>query len=553
MIRPRNVQNVERQFTVYGRNLPNSSPTDKAGADGKPLEAVVVSKTVPADLSKVIGHRWSEPRQGNMRGLMFRHGDSNAAFIGAATADVIEESGGEEVQSIPIPCEIAGRFNEDNDEDVFRFTAEKDKTYCIEAIADRMRSPVDPLIVVEKIVRSADGAETLEVVTENDDLPSMFSVHGKDSINFNTVDAACRFTADADTDYQITLINQFGDGSDVHRYRLAVREPTPDFQLFAATERTLPTNRTGYACTPLLRKGARWGIRILCPRQDNFEGDIVIRALDLPAGVTCKPLTLSGTTDRGVLVVSADDTVKQWGGTIRIVGTAKPGDEEITREARFATLVWGHIFADSIRVRSRLTEEVPLGTNAFEEAPVIVEVAEDKEWEVTVGETLEIPIKVTEQLERVGNLTIEPYELFGMERGHPTVNIPAGKTEGTLSISFKPNGNFKVQPGRYQFALHATGVAKYRHNYAANVRTGADRRRIREVVEKLTASVDEAKASKETPKEELKALDDRLKAAKEAQKEIDKVAKDAGAKAVEKDTKFAAWSELITVVVKPKE
>lgn len=547
---------VATEFTVYGRNLPNGTLAEKRGIDGRALEAVRVTKTVPVDQTAVTGHRWSEPRQANMPGIQFRSGNSNSVMIGAASADVIEESAGDEVQSLPIPCEVIGRFHENNDEDSFRFTAEKGTTYCIEVIADRMQSPVDPIVVVEKIVVSADGAETLEAVAENDDLPSLFSVHGKDSINFDTVDSALRFTADADCDYRITLINQFGDGSDSHQYRLAIRQPTPDFRLFAATERTLATNRTGFACTPLLRKGARWGIRILCPRQDEFAGDIVVTAADLPPGVTCKPLTLSGKTDRGVLVVSADDSIENWGGTIRIVGTAETSAGTLTREARFTTLVWGHIFADSIRVRSRLTEEVPLGTNAAEVAPMIVSPAEEKVWEVEVGDKLEIPITLTEQLERVGNLTVEPYELFGMDRGHPTVNIPAGKTEGVLTINFKPNGNFKVEPGRYQFALHATGVAKYRQNESAGIRAAAELQRIQAIVAGLKADLDKAKAASEQGRTDasdkpIAKLEARLQSAMAAQKESEKIAKDAETRAAAKNTKFAAWSELITVRVQP--
>lgn len=571
-------------YTLYGRNLPGGSLNEDVILDRRMLESVEVEIELPDESTTPPGQHPGQPRQGLLRGFDYSYEGSNAVRIGFATAPLVKEIADQEVQSIAVPSEIAGRFDEADDEDVFRFGVQKGKTYCLETTADRMAFDVDPWIIVHRVTQADDGTQTLTQVAENDDMTSFFSVDGKDSINADTNDAAVTFTAEDGGEYQVTIVNRFGDGGAAHLYRLAVREPVPDFDLIATTERPLPTNRTGYSVTPHLRRAAKWGVRIVAPRQDGFDGDIVVTAEGLPDGVTARPLILSGTTDRGVLVLSADSAAGSWAGDIRIVGRAKIGDQELVRNARFATLVWGHIFSDSIRVRSRLAQRVPLSVNEHETAPVVMEVAEDREWSVEVGQKLDLPIRVTNH-SRKGTLTVEPHGLFGMLRSPPTVNIGEDATEATLSISFAPNGNFQVKPGRYQFALLGTGIAQYRRNLPASVRASAEKERIEALATELQAQADRAKTAADSAR---KALDDaRQKAAsateddkaalaeavKKAQTVFataDKSAKDAAAKVIRieavrkqvtasaanaersagaKDTSFAAWSDLITVVV----
>jgi len=575
-------------YTIYGRNLPGGSPSNIT-LNGQPLQSVQADIELPGTSSTPTSHHPGEPRQGMLRGFDYTYRDSNAVRIGFATAPVVIEESDQELQTISVPSEIAGRFDAADDEDVFRFTTEKGKTYCLEVIADRMASKVDPWIIVHRVTQAADGTQTLTQVAENDDLPTFFSVHGKESINADTNDAAVSFRSEDGGEYRVTIINQFGDGGVAHLYRLAVREPTADFDLIATTERPLPTGRTGYSVTPHLRQNAKWGIRIVAPRQDQFTGDIVVTAEDLPPGVSAQPLTLSGKTDHGILILSAADDVKSWSGDIRIVGKTQVGDRQLVREARFASLVWGHIFADSIRVRSRLTQRVPLSVNGSETAPVTIQPAADKEWTVEVGQKLELPIKVTNH-SRKGTLTLEPFELFGMLRSPPTVNVAEDATEATLTIPFTPNGNFQVKPGRYQFALLGTGIAKYRRNLPASQRANAEKQRFETLATTLQAELKQAQARAAEAKQSLELAKQKAAAAtpdskadleqavskaqaalaaadkaaqqtaatakrlEAARKRVAAAAQSAEKSATAKDSKFAAWSNLITVnVTEPKQ
>jgi len=561
-----------RSVTLHGQNLPDQVVEDRI--------------TLPKRLETPAGFFPGEPRQGVMPAVLFRYANANAVRIGFATAPVVLEDDGEATQDITVPSEVAGRFHHADDEDVYRFSGQKGKKYCIDVIADRMGFPVDPAVIVQRVDMDEQGNESWVTVAENDDMTSFFSVDGKDSINVDTCDAACVFQAQHDAVYQVTVFNQLGDGGPRHIYRLAVRPPTPDFQLIATTERPLATNRAGYSVTPQLRRGGKWGIRVLCPRQDEFEGDIVVTAEGLPPGVTAKPLVLTGKTDRGILVVAADMQAKAWAGDIRIVGRFGDGDRELVREARFASLVWGHIFADSIRVRSRLTQRVPLSVNPYEVAPVVIQTAQDRNWSVEVGQDLEIPVKVVDTGSRTGNLTVEPRGLFGMLRNPPTINVGEGNQQATLNISFRPNGNFKVAPGTYQFSLHGTGVAKYRQNVRAHDIALSEQTRLGTLEKGLSAALGAASAQLEETQARLEKLSQiaattavgdtvptkesevmaamkaveqakqlvsdvngRIKALEKVRTEIAKQVEATGKTAAEKNTNFAAWSDLITITV----
>lgn len=544
-------------YTVYGRNLPGGSLGNSVSLNGRKLESIEVEIQLPDVATPPDSFQPWKPRQGILNGHEFRLGNSNTVSIGFATAPVTLESAGKEIQSVSIPVEIAGQFNEPNEEDVYQFQATKGKTYCIEIIADRMKSEVDPYLEVFQITKTKEGKVSRKKVAENDDLPSFFSTDNKDAINFDTVDAAASFTADADGKYEVVVLNQFGGSSPAHVYRLAIREPTPDFQLLASTERTLPTSRTGYSVTPLLRRGANWGVRIVAPRQDGFTGDITVTAEGLPQGVTAKPLVLSGKTDRGVLVLSADPTANRWAGEIKIVGKAQIKNQQEVREAKFASLIWGHIFSDAIRVRSRLTTRIPLAVNEDEEAPVVITPSEDKIWTVELNQKLEIPIQLSGKGTRKGNLTIEPNELFGLLRSPPTVNIAENETEGTLVINFKPNGNFKIEPGQYQFALMGVGVTQYRHNVPASDAAAAEVKRLENLITTIKSDIELTKVTAEKSKsalEQVKQSADRLKRAETALTQATAKANSTQNKATATDNKFAAWSKLITVhVTKPVE
>ncbi len=569
------------KFTVFGHHLPGG--TWNAALK---LETAEVEIDVPAQAAAPVVFSGSKPSQATLRGFDYRLGGSNPYRIGFATAPVVVEDPKAASQTVSAPCEIAGRFDEGRDFDVFHFKGEAGKTYWLDVVCDRLKAPADPFIFVEKL-----GGEAPVRVAENDERRSYFSVDQLDATNLDSNDPALSFTADADADgeFQVTIVNQFATGGADHLYRLAIREATPDFELFALYERPLANGRAGWPATPVLRKGGTVALRIVAPRQDGFDGEITVTASGLPKGVSAHPLKMSGKVDEGLLIFSAAQNAENWAGPIEITGRAKIGEAEVTRQARSTALVWGVVFADAFRVRTKLDLETVLSVCGADTAPVEIATAGSQtEWSVEIGQKLEIPVKVTNLAGRKGSLTVQPEGLFGMLRSPPTASIAADATEGALTINFTKNGNFAVEPGTYQFSLQGTGIASYRINPQAVDRTNAEVKRIETLAAKLATESNEAKSAKDAAKSshdrakkeaaaasaEAKAelqkraaeakqnLDQATKAvaeieakskrAAQLQKEAQKRAKDAENRAKPKDEKFAAYSVPLTVVVKPK-
>ncbi len=575
------------RFTIYGRNLPGGSLASNTTVNGKALESLEVDLQVPQKSDAPHSFSSDTPRRALLPGFEYKVGNSNAVRIGYASAPVVKENPVIDKQKVTAPCEIAGRFDHAGDTDSFIFTAKKGTTYWLECISDQMATSADPFIMVEKISQDDKGKKNLSKVVDNDDPVSFFSKDNRDATNIDTLDAAINFTADQDADYQITLINQLAGGSPAHLYRLALRPAQHDFQVVTTTERVLADGRNGYPAAPLLRRSGSLAYRVAVPRQDGFEGDITIAATGLPKGVTSQALVLSGKSDRGFLVVKADANAAAWAGAIKIIGSATINGKTVNHEARNASLVWGYVFSDSTRVRSRFDLETVLSVTDKEITPAVVNPAENKTWTVELNQKLEIPIKVTDFGTRKGNLTVQMEGFPGMHRGHPKVTIAEKKTDGKLTIDFKPNGNFKIEPGRYQFILQGVGIAKYKNNPAAAALALTESKRLTDLTKKFTAAATQQKtllvqeqknldlakknaaaASDDTArtelnkktsaaqnkldavKKEVAAADARAKKSEQLRVSAEKNAKALETKAKEKDTEFASPSFPISVEVK---
>lgn len=589
---PAGIPGKKTKFTLYGRNLPGGSPGEGVKVNGKLLDSVQVEIQMPPVPTLPKSFTGNSPRKDLLPALEYRYKNSNSVRIGFATAPVVaEDSKKATPQKISLPCEIAGRFDAPGDADAFRFIAKKGTTYWIESISERMTASTDTVILLRKIGKDDKGKETVTAVSENDDRATYFGVDNRDATHADTNDAVLNFTADADAEYEIKFINNLGGGSPAHQYRLAIRMASPDFQILTTTEQniTASNGRAGYPTAQLLRRGGSIVYRVIAPRRDGFDGDIVVTAEGLPKGVTSSPLVLSGSTDSGFLTVVAAADAPVSAGPIKIVGRATVAGKEIVRASRNAGLVWGTIFSDSRRVRSRLDLETVLSVTDREIAPAMVNQSDSaKKWEVEINQKLEFPIKVVESGVRKGNLTVQVHGFPGMLRSPPNIAVAEKAKDGKLTIDFKPNGNFKVEPRRYQFVLQGIGIAKYQYNPGAIKTAQAERDRLGKLALVIAAEAKTAKEKIAPAEKELKTAKTTAASASEAEKAalakrvVDAQAKldaakkasvaadakskkavdyrtksgqavnTATAKAKEKDVKFAAFSLPISVEVKAK-
>jgi IS5 family transposase len=580
-----------RGFTFFGRNLPGGSLGGDWKWKGKPLETVEKQVAVPAEVSTHPDFDSAIPRQGILPAFKEGVDGSNQVKIGFATAPVTLEDRNLEEQKVPVPTEVAGRFDEPGDTDTFRIQAKKGQALWLEVVSHRLGVVADPFVMVEKVIKDEKGTETFTKVGENDDLESFYGRDSFDDLNADSLDPAMSFTADTDGEYRITLINQSAGGSPAHRYRLAIREAQHGFQLLIGTELTKTINNDAFPAAPLLRKGGSMVYRVLAFRNDGFDGDIEVIAKGLPPGVTAEPLVLSGNSREGFLTLWSTPDVKPWSGPIDIVGTAKVGGAEKTSIARPASILWGtRVFGNANQIRSRLDMETVLSVIDSETEPTRISVKGENTLEVVEGGTLEIPIQLTETGKRTGNLQIDVHGFPGLHRSPPQVAIPEKDKEGILKFPFVKSGNFDLSPGTYQFVLRGVGNRKYERNPAAVQRTAREHERLKALYEEYPKQVAASKAEQTTAEKELalakqkeaaaaddaarealkgataaaeKRVNDAVAAVKAREAALAKLktateaaAKEASAAATtakEKSNQFATFSQPITVVVKAKE
>ena len=302
------------RYTIYGRNLPGSTPSDLKTVDGRPLDRLEVEISLPSDplvarqlpIDSIV-----EPSESFLDAYAYRlptpRGDANPVNVFFATAPIAPEhepnNTPAQAQRLNPPCEIVGQFNPRGDQDWYTFDAKKGEIYRIDVYSQRMGLTTDPYLLIQRVTRNAKGVETASDVAEMDDpkpkvrqdrLETRYDVEGNDP--------SLRFKAPADGTYRLLVRDLYFEsrGNPRYVYRLAVRRESPDFRLVAVCEPPPdPENSNRIPVwTPLLHKGESTGVTVIADRRDGFAGAIHIAVEGLPAGVTCAGTTLGPSVQR---------------------------------------------------------------------------------------------------------------------------------------------------------------------------------------------------------------------------------------------------------------
>jgi hypothetical protein len=323
--------------------------------------------------------------------LQTPQGAANPVLISFASAPVISEvepnNSSAKAQKLAVPCEIAGQFFPANDVDTFAFDAKKGEVWRIEILSDRLGLPTNPFLTIER-----DGAAAQEIYASEANVGTL---------RFSTLnnDPSTRLEVKEDGTYRVQVRDLFGASRKDPRcvYRLSIRPEAPGFRLAAVVEPPLEKKdeRTAAPRPALIREGGTTAIRVIAFRRDGFTGDIELHAEGLPAGVKCLPTKILAGKDDGYLFLTADEKVERWIGAIRVVGKARIGDADVTQEARGGSVVWTVTDFNNDAVRARLTRDFVVAVGSTEPAPITIQGAEEKVWEVASGGKLEIPLKVT--------------------------------------------------------------------------------------------------------------------------------------------------------------
>ncbi|MGB0581201.1 MAG: hypothetical protein ACPGVU_16000 [Limisphaerales bacterium] len=440
---------------LYGRNL--GAAVKSMTVDRKPLESKDAEISAPAASEKLPAGISLHDYQGAVTGF-----GSHGTLIGFAQAPVLLEAEPNNVatkpQVIKVPCDLSGQFYPARDRDYYTFDAKKGEVYWVEIISHRLGLSTDPLLVIQKVEKKAEGDWTAKDVFTLSDGDKNFG--GPDYDTFHHDDDG-KFTVAADGSYRIMIRDLFnGVKSDPRRlYRLIVRKESQDFQIVAQPiPRKAKTDRRDvWRSNTLLRQGDVEALNVLLFRKDGFTGEVNVEVEGLPAGVSHAPLKFTGSTKTAVLLLRAEESANPWTGSVKIVGKSKIGAKAVTRQARVASANWDidYSAATTMKSTSRLSDQLILAV-ADEPSPLELIPASDKPIEAVIGTKVTVPVKVARRGSFAADLKVKPY-------GHAALaKVPDAtvkKDAGNVVIDLK---KYKLPEGTHQLHLKTNSKGKYR-------------------------------------------------------------------------------------------
>lgn len=468
-------------------------------------------------------------------------------------------------QKITLPCDIGGSFFPAADVDTYEFTAKKGETWWVEVASERLGLATDPFVLVQGVTEQ-DGKKTLVDVAELYDIdsPVKLSSNGYSydgpPYNIGSPDVLGKIEIPEDGTYRLQVRDLFGGtrNEPANEYRLVIREAQPDFAIAAwAVHMTLRNGDRAALSKPLaLRTGDATVLEVLAVRRDGFAGDIELKMEGLPAGVAATGLRIPAGKSVGHIVITADADARPGFSLASITGSAKIGEETVTRPCRLATMEWPVKDAKQEIPAPRLVQSIPVSVSDSEAAPMSFAAAEEKVWEVTEGEKLTLPLKATWREDFTGTSirmsaygtgfdTLKPFE----------IPLKAETYDVELDLAV-----LKTKPGDYTIAFYGGGVAKYRYNPNGVARAEEAKRKAEseaaaaaEEAKKLAAAAagapPEAKAEAEAA---AKAATEKQKAAEAAKAQAEKDLAAVTKEAAPKDRVDIHVSTPIHIRVNPK-
>lgn len=252
-----------------------------------------------------------------------------------------------------LPIALNGVIAKPGDVDHFRFTAKKGQTYDIHCYARRIRSPLDPVMVIYHFGGAA--------IASNDD------TSGPDSY--------IRFTAPEDKEYAVSVTDHLGKGAANYAYRieftpvqpkLTVSVPKVDIFGYSQERQTIPVPR-----------GNRYATLVTANRVD-FGGDLVLGAEGLPAGLTMHADTMPAAVNVTPVVFEAAPDAPVAGKLANLVARHADPNQKISGDfVQDVMLVavgnvgifWKHA---TDRAAVAVTQEVPFKISIVEsKAPLV--------------------------------------------------------------------------------------------------------------------------------------------------------------------------------------
>lgn len=563
---PSGVPGTTANYTLYGYNLPGGKISDWSIGD-EPLQEVQVSISLPAKPTTLEMGEQGFPYEAGVDGYSYvwesPAGSSNPVTIFYADGKIILDEQTKE-ETLTIPGEFVGQFEAKNDVDTFRFTGKAKEKYSIEVFGQRNGIMMDPVIVVDQVIKDKEGKETFKRLA-NVGAATVFPDLGGKLFDTRTDDPYYLFTAPADGEYRVTLRDlQFETrGNPRMVYRAVLRQPEPDYRLVALPLHPQAINTGGAPAAIALRKGDCFKISVMAFRQDGFNEVIDLSVKGLPPGVTCKAASIAAGSNTADMIIQADESAKPWSGAIEILGKANgPENKPVERVARAGTVL--RPVGNNIRADSRIARS--LGLSVMDEVAPYQVVADVAEVSANQGRQILVPVKV---VKRTGFDDAVALVWNGVPKNsNITIQnkiIAKGKQDELFQVFVKEN----AKPGVYTTYLQSTVDVSYRRNPGqveeakkeqadltkkladAKAALAAATKKRDEIAKASDKTEEQKKAEKAKAEEEVKNTTAAVKAAEAAKAASDKKVAAAEKAAAPKKIKVYAPSTPLVIRVKP--
>ena len=462
------------EVTLYGRNLPGSSPSEYT-VDGRPLEKLKVTVTPPKDaVRKLTTGARIAPAEGVQDGFEYRYqgprGESNPVTLNLAREKVLIRQGPdgltpENARPLATPVEVVGMIENRNDRHWYRIEGKKGDVLMIDLQAERIGTRADYFFTVHDAVNQ--NRDLLgEVDDDNDPLHvSLFSTRTTDP-------PALRWTVPFDGKFHIAVTAREAGTMTGPRtaYRLRVAPPRPDFRAVVLSySRYYPTGSSA-------RQEGTEAYDVFVHRIDGYTGPVTVTADGLPPGVTSQPIVIGPGARWGVLTLRIGKDAKAYTGTFNVKATATVDGKSVTDIARPASLTWGTRNNPNQPLYCRMARALVLAVRpekdyfsiAADPTKATIKVNNKDEKAGTPitlkqGEKLTLPVKarwLSDDKPAV-TLTAEPFgpanvmnELLTVQvQGQPTKDKP----EAAIAIDVRST----AKPGRYTLVVRGSANVSF--------------------------------------------------------------------------------------------
>ena len=402
--------------------------------------------------------------------LVFQTRPHDPVFIAQAdpgiapTVEVEPNDGGlkasDPVQTVALPLDLGGAFQTPGDRDVVRFDARKDQVWWIECQAERIDSPALPTWVLQRIDPAQPDHPPHDLATPPDQLDLGAGARWPSA----TVDTTLRWVVPEDGVYQIGLSDQVGStrGDPRLRWRLVIRPETGRHE-FAAF--VVPASPNGHDAVTIPAGGKAISY-VHVQRRMGFAGAVRIEAVELPAGVTCRPVVAGPTQSLVPLVFEAVADAPHGVGSIRLNASSRWPNDETTHPGRLATgegvtrqVVPGGLIRPTPNPpfgAARVVHEFLAAVRGPQPAilsarPIRPGDENGPPLAIAVGSTLPYQVEIR-RAEGIAAPVVVASKSFAPNLPPANVTVPPNQTQGLLIRPIPGN----VPPGLYAFNFNGT-------------------------------------------------------------------------------------------------